>query len=144
MQASRILPDLQASLMCEEIRQEANGNLMLIGVLNIIRVPGLPVGAPRLFIYNRWTAGVGQFTETTRLIAPDQTTVVRKNDAKFALQDPSQSTVNVTLFGNIEFTVPGVYFVEVLVDDVMKIRAPLPVVVVPQQGQQPTPPTTSQ
>ncbi|HMJ91838.1 MAG TPA: hypothetical protein VK530_18585 [Candidatus Acidoferrum sp.] len=144
MQASRILPDLQASLLCEEIRQEANGNLMLIGVLSVIRVPGLPVAAPKLFIYNRWTAGVGQFTETTKIIAPDQTTVVRKGDVKFALQDPNQSTVNVTVFGNIEFTVPGTYFVEILVDDVMKIRAPLPVIVVPQQGQQPAAPTTSE
>ena len=33
MSETRILPDLQASLMCEDIRQEANGNLMLLGVL---------------------------------------------------------------------------------------------------------------
>ena len=145
MQASRILPDLQASLLCEEIRQEATGNLILIGVLNLIRVPQLPVTAFKLFVYNRWTAGVGQFTETTRIIAPDQTTVLRKGDVKFALQDPNQSTVNVTVFGQVEFTTPGVYFVEVLIDDVMKIRAPLPVFLVqqPQQGQQ-VPPTTSQ
>lgn len=145
MQASRILPDLQASLLCEEIRQEATGNLILLGVLNLIRVPQLPVMAPRLFVYNRWTAGVGQFTESTRIIAPDQTTVIRKGDVKFALQDPNQSTVNVTVFGQIEFATAGVYFVEVLVDDVMKIRAPLPVIVVPQQGQQQqAPPTVSQ
>lgn len=145
MQASRILPDLQASLLCEEVRQEATGNLILIGVLNIIRVPQLPVTAFKLFVYNRWTAGVGQFTETTRIIAPDQTTVLRKGDVKFGLQDPNQSTVNVTVFGQVEFTTPGVYFVEVLIDDVMKIRAPLPVFLVPQaqQGQQ-VPPTTSQ
>src|SRR3954454_5902952 len=103
MQASRILPDLQASLLCEEIRQEATGNLILLGVLNLIRVPQLPVIAPRLFVYNRWTAGVGQFTESTRIIGPDQTTVLRKGDVKFALQDPNQSTVNVTVFGQIEF-----------------------------------------
>src|SRR3954470_3750285 len=138
MQASRILPDLQASLLCEEIRQEATGNLILLGVLNFIRVPQLPVTAFKLFVYNRWTAGVGQFTETIRLVAPDQTTVLRKADVKFALQEPNVSNVNVTVFGQVEFTMAGVYFLEVLVDDVMKIRAPLPVVLVqqPQQGQQ--------
>jgi hypothetical protein len=146
MQATRIIPDLQASLLCEDVRQEASGNLILIGVLNLIRVPQLPVTAARLFVYNRWTAGVGQFTETVRVIAPDQTTVLRKADVKFVLQDANLSTVNVTVFGGLEFTAPGVYFVEVLVDDVMKIRAPLPVVVVqpPQQPgqQQPTPTAT--
>ena len=57
MQATRILPDLQSSLLCEEVRQEANGNLFLIGVMNIIRVPQLPVVAARLCVFNRWTAG---------------------------------------------------------------------------------------
>jgi hypothetical protein len=147
MQATRILPDLQASLLCEDIRQEATGNLILVGVLNLIRVPQLPVTAFKLFVYNRWTAGVGQFTETIRLVAPDQTTVVRKADVKFVLQDASHSTTNVTVFGNVEFTQPGAYFVEVLVDDVMKIRSPLPVMVVPppqQQQGQPTAPTATQ
>lgn len=147
MQASRILPDLQASLLCEEIRQEATGNLILLGVINLIRVPQLPVTAFKLFVYNRWTAGVGQFTETIRLVAPDQTTVLRKADVKFALQEPNQSTVNVTVFGQVEFTAPGVYFLEVLVDDVMKIRAPMPVIVVqqpPQPGQQAAGQTSSE
>jgi hypothetical protein len=145
MQPSRILPDLQASLLCEDIRQEASGNLILIGVLNLIRVPQLPVTAFKLFVYNRWTAGVGQFTETVRLVGPDQTTVLRKGDVKFALQDGSHSATNVTVFGQVEFTAPGVYFIEVLIDDVMKIRAPLPVAVVqqPPPAQQQKPPTTS-
>ena len=87
MTPTRILPDLQCSLMCEEIRQEANGNFFLIGVINFIRVPQLPVVAFKLSVFNRWTAGIGQFTESVRLIAPDQTTVLRKGEVKFALQD---------------------------------------------------------
>ena len=39
MQATRILPDLQCSLLCEEVRQEVNGNLFLIGVMHFLRVP---------------------------------------------------------------------------------------------------------
>lgn len=134
MQPSRILPDLQASLLCEDIRQEATGNLILVGVLNFIRVPQLPVTAFKLFVFNRWTAGVGQFTESVRLVGPDQTTVLRKGDVKFALQDANHSATNVTVFGQVVFQNPGVYYVEVLVDDVMKIRAPLPVLLAPQQG----------
>ena len=40
-------------------------------------------------MFNRWTAGVGQFTENVRLIAPDQTTVLRKGERKFELRDPA-------------------------------------------------------
>lgn len=145
MQPTRILPDLQCSLLCEEIRQEVTGNFFLIGVINFIRVPQLPVVALKLSLFNRWTAGLGQFTETVRLIAPDQTTVLRKGEVKFVLQDASLHATNVTLFTQVEFKTPGTYFVEVLVDDVMKLRYPVPVILTPQQqGQPPHPqPPTS-
>jgi hypothetical protein len=135
MQATRILPDLQCSLLCEEVRQEANGNLFLIGVINFIRVPQLPIVAGRLCVFNRWTAGVGQFTESVRLVAPDQTTVISRGELKFELRDPALSATGVMVFGQVEFKATGTYYVEVLVDEVMKIRYPLPLVVAPLPNQ---------
>ena len=135
MTPNRILPDLQCSLLCDDVRQEASGNLIILGVISVIRVPGVPITAPKLCVINRWTAGVGQFNEQVRLIGPDGTTVLRKSAAKLVLPDPSQNVTNVSVFGNIEFPAGGLYFVEVLVDDVMKLRYPVPVVVVPQPGQ---------
>src|SRR6476659_11104679 len=140
MTPTRILPDLQCSLMCEEIRQEANGNFMLIGVINFIRVPQLPVVAFKLSLFNRWTAGVGQFVESVRLIAPDQTTVLRKGEVKFSLQDAALHATNVTLLNHVEFKTAGTYYVEVLVDDVMKLRYPVPVIVTPPSQNQPAGP----
>jgi hypothetical protein len=131
MQVARILPDLQCSLLCEEIRQEANGNFFLIGVINFIRVPQVPVTATKLSLFNRWTAGVGQFTESARLIAPDQVTVLRKSEVKFELKDAGLHSTNLTVFGQVEFKTAGVYFVEVLVDDVMKLRYPVPLIAAP-------------
>jgi hypothetical protein len=127
--------------MCEEVRQEVTGNFFLIGVINFLRVPQLPVMAFKLSLFNRWTAGIGQFTECARLVAPDQTTVLRKGEVKFALQDAASHATNVTVFTQVEFKVPGVYYVEILVDDVMKLRYPVPVVLAPPPGQpQPPPP----
>jgi hypothetical protein len=147
MQPTRILPDLQCSLLCEEVRQEANGNFFLIGVVSFIRVPKLPVVAFKLSLFNRWTAGVGQFVETSRLIAPDQTTVLRKGEMKFALQDALHNTTTCTIFPQVEFKAAGVYFVEVMVDDVMKLRYPVPVIHTPPpnpppEQQAPKPPAT--
>ena len=135
MTPTRILPDLQCSLICEEVRQEANGNFFLIGVIDFVRVPQLPVTAYKLSVFNRWTAGVGSFTESVRLIAPDQTTVLRKSEVKFQMNNPGVNATTVTLFGNVEFTAPGAYFIEVLVDDVMKLRYPVNLVVVPPTTQ---------
>ena len=142
MQASRILPDLQSALICEDVRQEANGNFILIGVINFIRVPQLPVTAGKLCFFTRWTAGLGQFTENVRLIAPDQTTVLRKSEVKFGLEDSALHATNVTVFGQVQFEFPGTYHVEILVDDVMKLRFPLSVAVVQPPPGTPKPPTT--
>jgi hypothetical protein len=139
MQATRILPDLQCSLLCEEVRQESNGNFFLVGVINLIRVAQLPVIAGRLCVFNRWTAGIGQFTENVRLIEPDQTTVLRKGEMKFELRDPALHATSVMVFGQIEFKTAGTYFVEVLVDDVMKLRYPVPILLAPPPNQNPPP-----
>ena len=128
--------------MCEEVRQEANGNLFLIGVIHYLRIPQVPITAGRICIFNRWTAGIGQFTESVRLIAPDQTTVVSKGESKFELRDPAMSATTVMFFGNVKFEAAGTYYVEVNVDDVMKMRFPLPVVVVPPPGKNPAAPVT--
>jgi len=47
------------------------------------------------------------------------------------LQDANLYATNVTVFGQVEFKMAGTYFVEVLVDDVMKLRYPVPVIVTP-------------
>ena len=82
---------------------------------------------------------MGQFTESVRLIAPDQTTVMRKAEVKFSLPDASLNATNVTMLPQVEFKAAGTYYVEVLVDDVMKLRYPLPVVQVQPPEQTPPP-----
>lgn len=147
MTPTRILPDLQCSLLCEEVRQEANGNFLLIGILDVLRVPQLPITAFKLTVFNRWTAGVGVFTESVRLLAPDQTTVLCKSEVKFQMKTPSVNSTTVSFFANVQFTAPGSYYIEVLVDDVMKVRYPINVLLVqiPNQGQsQPPPPPPPQ
>lgn len=131
MSPSRILPDLQCSLLCEDVRQEVTGNFILVGVISHLRVPQLPVTAFKLLLFNRWTAGLGEFRETCRLIAPDQTTVIKQVELKFALRDGTHNATNVSFWGQVKFDVPGAYYFEVLVDDVMKLRFPLVIALAP-------------
>ncbi|NBR86144.1 MAG: hypothetical protein EB141_17820 [Verrucomicrobia bacterium] len=135
MNVTRILPDLQCALVCEDVRQEVSGNFILLGVAAFLRVPQVPIVASRLCVFSRWCAGVGNFVESVRLIAPDQTTVLREVKVKFGLQDPAHSATNLSVFAQLEITAGGIYFIEVLVDDVMKLRFPLPVVVTPPPSQ---------
>jgi hypothetical protein len=137
MTPSRILPDLQCSLVCEDVRQEATGNFFLIGVVSFLRVPQLPITALKMCLFNRWAAGLGQFTETVRLIAPDQTTVIRKSEMRFALQDVTHNATTVSVWSPLKFESAGTYYVEVLVDDVMKLRFPLALILAPPPEQGP-------
>ena len=125
MKPNRILPDLQCSLLCEDVKQESNGNFILIGIIGLVRVPQLPITAFKLCVFNRWVAGIGQFTEVVRLIAPDGSTVLRQNSVKFQLADPVQAMTTVSVMSNVEFKEAGVYTIEVLVDDVMTSGASL-------------------
>ena len=132
---TRIIPDLQCSLMCEEVWQEATGNPMLIGVLTGLVVPQLPITAHQIACFNRWTAGVGEFTENVKIIAPDGSTALCENKIKYGLKRPEDILTNLHIFRNVEFKEPGCYQVEVNVDDVLKLRYPFPVNLVPPNNQ---------
>ena len=70
-----------------------------------------------------------------------QTTVLRKGEMKFELRDAAMHSTNVMVFGQLEFKVAGTYYIEVLVDDVMKLRYPVPVILAPPPpNQNPQPP----
>ena len=144
MQPTRILPDLQCSLLCEEIRQEVNGNFFLIGVINFIRVPQLPVVAFKLSVFNRWTAGVGQFTETVAAhrAGPDDGAAQGRSEVRFAGRRAARHQRHGVRPG--EFKTAGTYYVEVLVDDVMKLRYPVPVIVAPPPQQNPAAPPAAE
>jgi hypothetical protein len=143
MTPTRILPDLQFSIVCEDVRREVTGMFTVVGVVSVLPVPQLPVAVFKMFVLNRWTCGVGQFIETVRLVAPDGTTVLRKSDIRFALKDAAHNATNMSFLGQLQLPEAGVYHVEVLVDDVMKLRYPFPVVLVqppPESGGPPPPP----
>jgi hypothetical protein len=66
---------------------------------------------------------------------------LRKGEMKFELRDAVMQATNVMVFGQVEFKAAGTYYIEVLVDDVMKLRYPVPVILAPPPNQNPQAPT---
>lgn len=131
-----MIPDLQTSILCDDVRQERNGKFILIGIFDILTVPKLPAAYPRLCIYNRWCCGSGTFKQRSRIIAPDDsTTVVEGKPVKVKLKDKAASATCVEFFLNVSFPVEGVYWVETLLDDNLKLRHPLRIQIAQQQKQ---------
>jgi hypothetical protein len=126
-----MIPDLQASFACEDVRVEASGSHTIIGIINFIGAPSLPIQVIKLCVWTRWSSGVGQFEQTTRLVGPDEETVLGAARTSFTLTHEESHTTNVNIFGGVQFTHPGAHHVEIMLDGEMKLRFPVRVVLPP-------------
>lgn len=133
-----MIPDLQMSVLCDDVRQERSGKFILIGLFDVIGMPQFPALFQRVCIVNRWCSGQGEFMEKTRIIGPDQGVVVAEGqEIRVQLNDPESTVTNVEFFMNLKFDKEGVYWIEILLDGDLKLRYPLRVnrVVVPPLAQ---------
>jgi hypothetical protein len=135
MPLNRMIPDMQASFVCEDVRVEASGAHTIVGVVNFIGAPTLPIQVIKLCVWTRWSSGVGQFEQVTRLVAPDEETVLAVAKTEFHLSNEENHTTNVNIFGGLQFKEAGAHHVEILLDGELKLHYPLRVVLVQAQPQ---------
>lgn len=91
-----------------------------------IAAKNLPVRYPRLFMVTRWCSGEGEFIQQTRLLKPDQSTpLVEGKKIPVKLPSSEATATNVEVFVNVAFEEAGTYWVEILLDDDLKVRYPL-------------------
>ena len=121
-----VIPDLQSAILCDDVRQERNGKFILIGLFDAIVIPQLPVRYPRLFMVTRWCSGEGEFFQRSRILKPDMsTTLVGGQKIPVRLPGAEATATNVEVFLNVEFRDEGTHWVEIMLDDDLKIRYPL-------------------
>jgi hypothetical protein len=119
-------PDLQANFICDDVRQERNGKFIIIGIFDAIMMAHIPGTHPRLFIVTRWCSGEGSFTQRTRILQPDGVTpLVEARDIPFTLASTETVATNVEAFLNTTFNASGTYWIEILLDNDLKLRYPL-------------------
>jgi len=136
MPLDRMIPDLQASFVCEDVRVEASGAHTIVGIVNFIGAPALPIQVIKLCVWTRWSSGIGDFEQVTRLIAPDEETVLAAASTRFHLGNEESHTTNVNIFGGLQFTEPGAHHVEILLDGELKLHFPMRVLLLPPQQAQ--------
>src|ERR1051326_9296932 len=128
-----ILPDLQSCVLCEDVRCEFNGMQTLVGVLNVVAAPGLPINYLRLCIWSRWCSGSGRFTQRSRLLGVDEQNVLAQAEVQFELKEMEGHATNVTSFGGVQFQQFGLHHVEIYLENELRLRFPLPVVKIPSK-----------
>jgi hypothetical protein len=123
-----MLPDLQASLLCDDVRQERNGKFILIGLFDVLSVPSAPAVLARVCIVNRWCCGEGEFNQRSRILKPDgNTLLVEGKDVKVHLQGNEAVATSVEYFMNVKVDIPGTYWIEIMLENDLKLRYPLKV-----------------
>lgn len=134
-----IVPTLQASVICEDVRQEVNSMQSLVGVLSVIPAAAVPVGVLKLCVWSRWCNGTGKFKQSARILAPDNTTVVAEAAVEFELQNVNSQATNVHFFAGLQFKDFGLHHVEVSLDGKVASRYPLMIAKVNQKPGTPAP-----
>jgi len=128
-----ITPDLQASLLCEDVRQEISGSHTLVGVFNVIPAPTVPINMFKLCLWTRWGGGTGEYMQDSYIVAPDDTTRVAHAQVRFKLTQMDSHATNVHIFGGVQLHSFGVYHIEIHLDGQLRMRYPVPVVPAKQQ-----------
>jgi len=132
----RMIPDLQASFACEDVRVEASGAHTIVGIVNFIGAPTLPIQIIKLCVWTRWSSGIGQFVQETRLVAPDEETILAAATTQFHLENENSHTTNVNIFGGLQFKEAGAHHIEILLDGELKLHFPMRVLLMPPPQQQ--------
>jgi hypothetical protein len=128
MGADNLLPDIQASVLCEDVRQEVNGLHTLVGVINILPTPALPVGLLKLCLWTRWCGGLGKFRQTSRILGVEEVQIIAESYIDFELKEFDSTVTNVNVFAGVQFQQYGLHHVEILLDNELVLRYPVPVV----------------
>lgn len=132
-----ILPDLQAAILCEDVRTEMSGQQTLVGVISVVPAPVLPVGFFKICLWTRWCGGAGEFTQKSLILGTEDDEPIAQSEMRFSLPELNSHVTNVHMFGGVQFKKHGIYQIEIRLDGELKLSIPLPVVPV---AQPPTPP----
>lgn len=117
-----IEPDLQYTVLCDDVRREDNGKLILLGLFEHIAAPVFPYVHPKLCVLNKWCNGEGSYVQQTRLVDEDDRVVIQNEPVNFNLPSLEAHFTAVQIFGNVQIAKAGRMWVEVMLNDELKQR----------------------
>ncbi|HRZ87327.1 MAG TPA: hypothetical protein P5287_05875 [bacterium] len=121
-----ILPDLQFSVLCDNVTKDDHGKMSFAGLFETISAASYPCTHGTLFVVNRWVNGYGAFRQQTRLVAPDNDSVLAQDDeTSFTLRGSDTKHTIVARFNNILFQSQGKYWIEIRLNGEPVLRYPL-------------------
>jgi hypothetical protein len=121
-----IRPNLQFSVVCDDVRREDNGKFMLIGIFEAINAVEFPAKHHTLFVANRWCKGEGSFTQKIRIVnTKDKGVIFQTEEQPFQLADIDTHHTIMSRFNNLMFPTPGKYWVEIFLNGELILNYPI-------------------
>jgi hypothetical protein len=114
------------SIFCEDVRLEVGNKLSLMGVFQTMTVQQIPFGMLKMAVVNHWQ-GAGRYLSEVRVMTPDKEQILAASQPAPIEVAPGGFAGNISFFVNLTFPVPGIYWVQTLVDARLYAEIPLPV-----------------
>lgn len=124
-ETEQIKPSLQFVVLCDGVTNpDQRGKVSFIGIFDKFLRPGI---IPHFSIAVGWKNGKGDFIFKLRLLNPDLKQLLMTPEMKLHLDHETASARADLNIDGMNFLKPGVYWVEVLLDEQTVQSIPLPV-----------------
>ncbi len=111
---------------------------MLIGLFDVLGAQLLPAVFPRICTVNRWCSGKGTFKQRTRIVSTEGNKVIAEGkDISIELGEMEATATTIEIFVNVKFETTGTYWVEIMMEDSLKLRYPFSIQKMPNHSLQP-------
>ena len=117
-------PILQYAILCDAVAKDQFGKSVYIGIFDRISNPTV---FPQFIVALKWICGLGSHQVKLRILSPELTPL--KTSDNFPMQFNAKTDVFAFDFPiiNFNFNEVGVYWIEVMLNDITYISVPLPV-----------------
>lgn len=123
-QIDSVEPILQFCILCDSIVMGPGAKPTFIGVFISMRRPAT---VPQFYVALRWIRGKGEHTFSIKILDPDLEPIFTSEKAKIILSHNAQTADGNYGLVNLQFAIPGVYWIEIFLNGETHTAIPLPV-----------------
>lgn len=117
-------PILQYCVLCDGVAQGPSGKFAFVGVFALLLKPST---IPQFNIVTGWIDGVGNYTQTIRILTPQLQELIKLEGQEVKLNDRVNPATVITNFVGLHFEQAGVYWIEILLDGKRVLSIPFAV-----------------
>ncbi|KKS12570.1 MAG: hypothetical protein UU67_C0049G0014 [Candidatus Daviesbacteria bacterium GW2011_GWB1_41_5] len=119
------IPQLQFAVLCDGVTAlDQRGKISFVGVFDKFLRPGI---IPHFSLVIGWKNGRGMFNQRVKFLDPDLKQILETPDMPIELKHETDGTRSILNIDGMNFTSPGVYWIEILLEKETVLSIPFAV-----------------